>query len=177
MEAMKRKLPLEDLPKIYLGAEVLVCEGIHEMAGLEELCIQGTNVILLEMPFTAWSDALIDSVMGIKRRGLTPVLAHIDRYYDAKVRELLARGIMAQVNAEAFGLFGCKPFYKRAMELGNVVALGSDLHEAKNRDYKRFSRMCKKLGSLAEGVFARTEELLKTATPLGEAPKENVILT
>ena len=40
-------------PKILLGAEVLICEGLDQMEGLEALCLEGTNVMLLEMPFSA----------------------------------------------------------------------------------------------------------------------------
>ena len=67
-------------PEIYLGAEVLVCAGIDHMPGLERLCIEGTDVILLEMPFSSWRDEHIEAVGKISRSGLTVVMAHIDRY-------------------------------------------------------------------------------------------------
>ena len=166
IDAMRRKLPLEELPTVYAGAEVLVCEGLHKMKGLERLAIEGTNVILLEMPIGRWSDLLMDTVLGVRDRGLTPVLAHIDRYDIHGVMELLNKGILAQVNADAFGLFKNAKPYVELMREGKVVALGSDLHKVKRDRYRHFVRVKRKLGTLADKVFARTAELLKTATPI-----------
>ena len=166
VSALRRKLPLEDLPTVYAGAEVLVCEGLHKMEGLERLAIAGTNVILLEMPIGRWSDLLFDTVLGVRDRGLIPVLAHIDRYDMNAVNVLLDKGILAQVNVEAFGLFKSARPYVELMRAGKVVALGSDLHKVKRKAYRHFARVKRKLGPLADEVFARTAELLKAATPI-----------
>lgn len=177
LDAMREKLPLEALPAVYPAAEVLVCEGLHKMKDLESLAISGTNVILLEMPFRNWSEGLINTVLGVRDRGLVPVLAHIDRYDLEKVAILLDKGILAQVNAEAFGLFKNVKPYVELMRAGKVVALGSDLHEAKRADYKRFLHMQKKLGTVADAVFAKTEALLKNATPLYRSEREKATQT
>ncbi|MBQ2757512.1 MAG: hypothetical protein IJF31_03415 [Clostridia bacterium] len=173
LDALLEKLPLADLPIVYQGAEVLVCAGMHKMEGLERLAIVGTNVILLEMPFGHWRPELYDAVLGVRARGLCPVLAHIDRYDLHNVQVLLEEGISAQVNAAAFGLFAKTAPYEALMREGRVVALGSDLHGSKAADYQRFVKMQKKLGSLADAVFAATEQLLQNATPLFEK-KERV---
>ena len=170
--AMRAKLPLEDLPAVYPAAEVLVCEGIHKMPGLEELTIAGTNIILLEMPFVRWSDDLIRSVLGVRERGLCPILAHIDRYFYGDVQILLNEGFKAQLNAESFGLFGNYKSLLPHVESGQVVALGSDLHEAKAGDYRRFVKAQKKLGKQAAPLFARTEALLKGAVSITDPTPE-----
>ena len=36
-----------DMPKIILGAEVLLCVGIDRLAGIDKLCIEGTKTILI----------------------------------------------------------------------------------------------------------------------------------
>lgn len=177
LDAMREKLPLEALPAVYPAAEVLVCEGLHKMKDLESLAISGTNVILLEMPFRNWSEGLINTVLGVRDRGLVPVLAHIDRYDLENVALLLDKGILAQINAEAFGLFKNVKPYVELMRQGKVVALGSDLHETKRADYKRFLHMQKKLGALADTVFAKTEALLKNATPLYQSEREKATQT
>ena len=166
---MQQKIPLGDLPAVYPAAEVLVCVGMDKMPALEQLTVAGTNVILLEMPFTYWHDDLIATVRGVSARGLVPVLAHIDRYSPADVARLLAEtDALAQVNAEAFGLLKSTKQLRAYMKEGRVVALGSDLHGDKRRHYKRFLRMEKKLKGLAPAVFARTEALLRDAKTVAE---------
>ena len=49
-EKLKPQLP-EDAPEILLGAEVLYFPGISRMEALPSLCLEGTNLLLLEMPF------------------------------------------------------------------------------------------------------------------------------
>jgi protein-tyrosine phosphatase len=173
ISAMLKKLPMEELPTVYPAAEVLACEGIHKMKDLEALAVAGTRVILVEMPFTNWSDTLLFSVLGIRERGLCPVLAHIDRYSPERIRPLLDEGMLAQLNAEAFRLFGKGMQYLPLVKKGQVVALGSDLHEAKAGDYARFVKAQKKLGDAAHTVFAATAKLLENAVPITEQ-KERV---
>ncbi|MBQ9802546.1 MAG: hypothetical protein IJW51_05700 [Clostridia bacterium] len=170
--AMRRKLPMDELPLVYPAAEVLVCAGLHKMQGLEKLTVMGTNVILLEMPFFRWNDDLINTVLGVRERGLCPVLAHIDRYDFDMVELLLKEGISAQVNAEAYGVFKNPKLYTNLMKEGRVVALGSDLHGAKSAGYARFVRMRRRLGAVADTVFEATEALLAGATPILPKPTE-----
>jgi len=154
-----------DLPLLFCGAEVLVCPGIEEMASLEKLCIEGTGIILLELPFSGIGTDVIDSVLAVRDLGLSPVLAHIDRYPDDRIGILLREGIHAQLNAEGFrGLLSGRR-YRKYIENGSVVALGSDLHGVPRNGYADFLRMRKRLGTLADTVFERTQALLSQATP------------
>ena len=152
-------------PTLYLGAEVLVTHGISELEGLERLTIRGTDVILLEMPLGGWSEGHLRELDGIACRGLTPMLAHIDRYpidlldtlYD-DVRYLY------QVNLGAlFGLSGTARYFRRMLRAGAVAALGSDLHGLVSpRKYRSlFHRVIRDLPM----VNAHTAEILATATP------------
>ena len=79
IEAMHRKLPLEDLPIVYPAAEVLVCPGLHEMEGLESLTVSGTNVILLEID--------VDFHITI-RRGFRGYIGHIIHAIDGLLQRL-----------------------------------------------------------------------------------------
>ena len=166
IDAMLRKLPMADFPPVFPAAEVLVCQNIDEMEHLEKLTIAGTNVILLEMPFGRWKESLMEAVLRVRKRGLVPVLAHIDRYHSADVRVLLEQGIAAQLNASVFRPFGGAKAYLPLIENGSVVAFGSDLHGAEKKSYQPFLRLQKKLGSTATAVFARSEALLKGAVPI-----------
>ena len=158
-------------PRLYLGAEVLVCPGLQEMEGLEKLAIVGTNVILLEMPFRKWDRTIIETVLEIRERGLCPVLAHIDRYPPEGVHSLLRAGLLAQLNAE--GLAGTLAYLRnrKYLDTGAVVALGSDLHGAERGGYKQFLRAKARLGKKADDIFSRTAALLQNALPLEEITK------
>ena len=45
----------ETEPRIILGAEVAFFDGISRARDIEKLTIQGTNLMLLEMPFEVWN--------------------------------------------------------------------------------------------------------------------------
>ena len=51
--------------RLLMGAEVLLREGIHHL-DLRPLCLEGTDCILLEMPFSprpSWMDETIESIV------------------------------------------------------------------------------------------------------------------
>lgn len=157
--------------RICLGAEVQVCEGLEEMEQLEKLCVDGTGVLLLEMPFSKWSSRLIETVLAIKERGFFPVLAHIDRYPRKDIEELLQKGIPAQLNAEAMSGFWSKRRAMRYLGENAVVAFGSDLHGAQENGYALFMHMQKLLGERARDVFEKTAALLEGAVDWAEKLK------
>ena len=165
-----------DTPVVYLGAEVLVCEGIESMQGLETLTIHGTKVILLEMPFGRWNERLIETVLAVRARGFTPVLAHIDRYAPENVIKLLREGILAQVNAAPLVRFFGYRRNRAYIEGESVVALGSDLHKAEKNGYANFVKMQQKLGARAGEIFAKTEALLQGAIPIEHTVRKKEII-
>jgi len=66
---------------ILLGAEVKFYPGISRMEGLEKLCIEESNILLIEMPFEKWSELTVKEILEISNlKNLTVVIAHIDRY-------------------------------------------------------------------------------------------------
>ncbi len=156
----------EPFPSLYLGAEVLVCRGLEEMEGLEKLCIGDSPIILLEMPFTEWGSGLMETVEAIVRRGLVPLMAHIDRY-TAEQRALFLEtdGIYFQVNASAF----CLPFVRRhfrRMAKDNLFsAIGSDLHGVPKEGYRVMEKALAYIGTAADGIRLSSERMLEGATP------------
>ena len=70
-----------ELPRITAGAEVYYFSGIGKAEHLEKLCIEGTDILLLEMPFVQWHRDMAKDVDDIiKKRGLRIILAHVERY-------------------------------------------------------------------------------------------------
>ena len=47
---------ISDTPQLLLGAEVAFFDGIGDADKVDRLTIQGTELLLLEMPFRTWTD-------------------------------------------------------------------------------------------------------------------------
>lgn len=150
------------LPKVWLGAEVLACAGMERMEGLEQLCVQGTNVLLLEMPFTGkWERPLVESVCKLAKN-YQVVLAHADRYSFEQVQQLIAAGCLVQLNADALCKWSKRNRCMRYIKTGAVVALGSDIHGIK-KGYQNFQKAQKILGDRAISIMKKTKELCRKA--------------
>lgn len=148
-------------PEILLGCEVNLCPGLDHIRGLEQACVQGTNVLLLEMPMNYWSAALEETLLRLHDdSGLTIVLAHVDRYNPVRIDRLLDCGLLAQVNVESICSFRSRGRLLRWIDQGSVVALGSDIHGVKP-GYAEFTKALKILKDRADTVFSRTARLLK----------------
>lgn len=137
-----------DLPvDIRLGAEVLVCAGIEKLPELSELCIYGTKTLLLELPFTGFSEEYARSIENIILDGYDVVLAHADRYRSSDIDYLVSLGAKIQLNASSLvGLFKNKTYYGW-IDKGIVVGIGSDIHMNDKGAYLTFAKAARKLGS------------------------------
>ena len=121
----------EDVPEILLGAEVLACPGIDNMSGLDRLTLDGTQILLLEMPFVAaeLTDELFETVERlIDECGYTVFMAHPNRYPDFCVDRMVAMGAKLQLNLEDTCSFKEGRRAKRWVREGLVYAVGSDVH-------------------------------------------------
>ena len=67
--------------KLLCGAEVRYYSGIAHMEELPLLQIGESGVLLLEMPFSTWTEYTVRELCEMAdSRGLQLVLAHIERY-------------------------------------------------------------------------------------------------
>jgi len=145
-----------ELPRVKIGTEVTLCSGLDRMDGLEKLCIEGTDCILIEMPFTKWDNKLIETLDSIKYGlDLNPILAHVDRYDPKEIEKLFALDIPGQVN-----FYSLLPFFGRNkllswMKSGHISAIGSDIHNLEP-GYKGFDKALKIIGK--ENVSAIMEK-------------------
>ena len=152
-------------PKVILGAEVLICEGLDRMEGLERLCLEGTDFLLLEMPFaaSAWNQRLYQTVADIAERGIRPVFAHVDRYPHKLVEQLFEMGFTAQLNVSSLDRFFKPKHLMRWMEEGVITALGSDLHGDSEEGYHTYVKVCSMLKEQTAHIMAETEQMLSSA--------------
>lgn len=149
---------------IAIGAEVLVCEGMERMKGLEMLTIKGTNTLLLEMPFQPWSEQLIETVGKLSKLDFNIVLAHIDRYPLNEVERLLEFGLKTQLNASCFASIFTRSRYMKFLASGQVVALGSDLHGTDSKSVKNLINAYNKIGEKnADYIINSSSNLLDGA--------------
>ncbi len=163
--AEKISLHAKRKPNICLGAEVLYCNRLDEMQGLEKLCIRGTDVLLLELPMDSWDRELFDTVDALLKK-FTVVLAHIDRYIRSQQDEiemLLEMGALAQINAYSLFSFGLKRKLLPFTATDSLVALGSDLHGEDRRAYEKFCAAPKALGDAFDQIMERSAWLLRNA--------------
>lgn len=160
--ALQQALP-KGSPKILLGAEVQLCVGLERLEELDQLCVEGTNVLLLELPHSfslGHYEQTLDALLY--ERKLTVVLAHINRYSSSAIDLLLDSGFLGQLNAEAFCRFRSRRTALHWAKDERVVALGSDLHGTK-MGYKEFLSAKKRLGEGYEALMNRCEALLSEA--------------
>ncbi len=152
-EELKAKLP-KDAPQILLGAEVRYYRGISRMENIQSLQIQGSNLLLLEMPMREWTESMIKDLLELSgHSGVQLILAHVERYLSFQKREtwerLYENGILMQVNASFFTGFMSRRKAINLLQENLVHVVGSDCHNLTTRPPqlgKAFEAIGKKLG-------------------------------
>ena len=135
----------DSLPKLVMGAEVAYFRGMSQSKVLQELVIEGTRAVLVEMPMSRWTDSMYEELEAIHRvQGLIPIVAHVDRYLgrfrDYGIPQALAQlPVLVQANASFFlgdgGGFSGGSVRKalKMLEREQIHLLGSDAHNMNGR--------------------------------------------
>ena len=138
-----------EAPQLRLGAEVLICDGMERLDELPQLCCEGTDELLLEMPFYQWPEPVWETLYRLlERRDIRIVLAHADRYPPEDIERLIEDGVPLQLNAECL----TKPLRRRRylswIESDAVQYLGSDIHMLGKgyRDFEKCRSLLEKRG-------------------------------
>ncbi len=135
------ELPEEErnsLPRLLIGAEVAFVPGLSGWEELPDLCIGDTRNLLLELPFTPWNTHVIDELYDlISRTGITPVIAHLERYLPMQKQELidevLALGVPVQVTGDALTHWRTRRGALKLLEGRGERLIASDCHRADTR--------------------------------------------
>ncbi|MCI6007585.1 MAG: hypothetical protein MRZ25_04970 [Ruminococcus sp.] len=140
--------------RLILGCELHLTQNLMCLEDITPFCYENGRYMLTEMPYncTFKSDdiKLLESV--INKYGVTPILAHIERYpvllKDQQLLEkLISMGCMAQVNTESL----CKMFVGQKLikylNSGLVQFIGTDTHSTVRgcdfaKGYKVISKKC-----------------------------------
>ena len=155
---LKERMPAGS-PEIRLGAEVLLCPNLGQIAGFEKLCISGTKTILIELPFNDFSKEYVIAVQDIISMGYDVVLAHAECYDEDTIDEFIEIGARIQINASAITSFFRNPIVDDWVDAGFLVAIGSDIHGTGRKAYKQFAKARRRLGSYAEVVKKYTDSV------------------
>lgn len=127
----------EEWPELRLGAEVKYSPELLDMSP-EKLTLGGTDYLLLELSFHHYP-AHLDRVVGeLDGMGITPILAHIERYaYFRKDPSLLIsamnNGALAQINVEPLTDKNDKGFASACIDHSLAHFIGSDAHNLTGR--------------------------------------------
>ncbi len=127
------------IPEVKKGFEVHLDKDITEFLDFSKICIEGTNKMLVEMPMRYWDKFATDRIEALKKKGIVPILAHIERYIGFKKnieKALLLDGVIYQVNADAFFGFRRMRLVKKLFKMGKIVVVGSDMHNMAGRKNK-----------------------------------------
>lgn len=159
------------LPQLRLGSEVAWVPGMADWNELRELCYEGTSFLLLEPPFHPWDDGFFNDLYDLMNRGVTPVIAHIDRYLSAQkaraLQQLFALRLPTQISAEPFLHLHSRGRMLRCITEGRAQLLISDCHDLTRRPPNLGAAMTvirKKLSAGAERFFDETDDLLEPDT-------------
>lgn len=127
------------IPKIIAGAEVYYFPGIGQAHMLQELCVEGTELLLLEMPFVQWTEEMLKQVRQIiDQQRLTVILAHVERFYEFQKRkkiwnEIIHLPLYVQVNSGSLFDRKMRKVIFRLLKEDFPVIVGSDCHNTGRR--------------------------------------------
>lgn len=124
--------------ELYLGCEVLYFDELWRIENLKEFCIVGTEYIMIELPFAPWGDSIVRGIEKIIGKGLTPIIAHIERYIKysgnpEKLYELVEMGAILQINTGYINKFFKRKKAIKGIKRGIISAIGTDCHNLTDR--------------------------------------------
>ena len=126
--------------RFHLGAEVFCSDYLMVSSDLNPLCIQGTQLLLLEMPFSSrWPSDCWHVIEKIQKNTITPIIAHAERYPAVlrhpsdMLRRLADMGCVIQLNCDSFTDPALQGKVMKWLDKGLVHLLGTDCHDPKDR--------------------------------------------
>ncbi len=126
--------------RLHLGAETEFSEVLAGYDKLKELSIDGGRYILIELPFSGdYKKGVLPKIERfIYSTGLTPIIAHVERYPSirkkpALVAELIDRGCLLQMNTTSIVEARAGSLEDALLKSGQVHLIGTDCHDMGSR--------------------------------------------
>ncbi len=123
--------------RLVLGIEVFLEPDMAVLIEREfAFTLGGTRYMLVELPFEVWPPHTEQTLFALQLRGITPILAHPERYRAVQARPervapLVERGVLMQVTGYSLTERVAREFQKAAEALlrhGLVHLIASDSH-------------------------------------------------
>lgn len=154
------------LPELRLGAEVYYFGGVAQAEDIHRLRLEGTDLLLLEMPFGPWSQRMLQEIFELNARpDIQVLLAHIERYMRWQSPrvwdELRENGVLFQCNASFFLHWKTKWKGNHMLESGRMHFLGTDSHNMDSRP----PNLDKALGAISKSGLRALEKNIETYAP------------
>jgi len=138
LSAVMSNLP--ECPKILMGAEVEASYDLPTFPDVHDLCIEGTNYMLLEIPhlgYPEWMDTLVFNLQA--RCGIIPIIAHPERNpwiqeKPKRLYKLCLAGVLSQVDVHDISdKRGTASVVKTLLRHNLIHFLASDAHNNTTR--------------------------------------------
>lgn len=139
-KTLKNEVEHRELPRVFLGCELRYFNGMGKSSAIKQFVISGTNYLLLELPYgeKITKTTLQDIIDISERQGLTPILAHIERYSKVpgykQLLKLIANGYaLAHINAGGIVSKESVRICEKLIKRGYVSYIASDTHSPDRR--------------------------------------------
>lgn len=147
----------KNYPKIVLGAEVYFSTALTEIPS-QQLCIEGTNYMLVELPYQSFSSTFLNSFSDfVNFSEHSIILAHIERYFEFApkndLNSVLSNDLLAQFNCDSLEKMSDRRKTLKLIKSKAVHLMGTDAHHSEKRPplFKNAELCIKK--KLGEDVF------------------------
>ena len=177
-EIEKRSLHIE----IYPGAEVYVGDDIFYADDLNKVTINNSKYILTEFTFGELSaDRFLEYLDEIYSMGLTPIIAHPERYSFLQreynlVNYLAQRDVLFQINADNLAGMGSREEFELAYAMafnGVASVISSDAHSYHGRSNNMFEF----INSFPPDIGMNNLDSMLNETPLAIINNERIPFT
>lgn len=127
-------------PKVLTAGEIYFYKGLVNEKRLNELCIEGTDYMLVELPYQDISKQLIDDFRDfVESKRVKPIIAHIERYYTSgfatrsALEQIMDMDVLVQINALSFYNLRNRQYVFHLIKRNKVHCLGTDAHNITSR--------------------------------------------
>lgn len=131
-------------PLMGIGAEVYFFPGMGRAEKLPQLCVRGTDLLLVEMPFAQWDGQVLRELEDIlTKQQMRVVLVHVERYpefqrdkrvWDQVLEMCRRRELTLQINGGSFlKSRGRRKYCLNLLKEYPQIILGSDCHNMTTR--------------------------------------------